>query len=160
MHIYLVFIYHPGLPAVSILLEMLGKFGITASFCVVYAFSSELFPTVIRNMAMGCCSMAARVGTIISPFIIYLGQDLCYSEYHNRNHPSNPYPPPCLPTGQYYKSLPYILMGSLAISGALACLLLPETHKRPLPETIPQMLQICGWVPTDHWSWSKATLSV
>ncbi|XP_011609712.2 solute carrier family 22 member 5-like isoform X1 [Takifugu rubripes] len=106
-----------GLPSVSILLEMLGKFGITASFCVVYAVSSEVFATVIRNMAMGCCSMAARVGTIISPFIIYLGQ--------------------------YYKSLPYILMGSLAICGAVACLLLPETHKKPLPETIPQMLQIC-----------------
>lgn len=66
----------PDLPVVAVLLEMLGKFGVTSSFCVVYAVSSELFPTVIRNMAMGCCSMAARVGTIISPFIIYLGQYL------------------------------------------------------------------------------------
>lgn len=61
-------------PAVAVLLEMLGKFGVTAAFCIVYAVSSELFPTVIRNTAMGCCSMAARVGTIISPFIIYLGK--------------------------------------------------------------------------------------
>uniref|UniRef100_A0A8C4DT80 Solute carrier family 22 member 4 n=1 Tax=Dicentrarchus labrax TaxID=13489 RepID=A0A8C4DT80_DICLA len=72
-----------------------------------------LFPTVIRNTAMGCCSMAARVGTIISPFIIYLGQ--------------------------YYKALPYILMGSLAISGTFLCLLLPETYGKALPETISQM---------------------
>lgn len=83
-----VFIHHPGLPSVSILLEMLGKFGVTASFCVVYAVSSELFATVIRNMATGCCSMAARVGTIVSPFIIYLGQDVCHFEYFNRNQPS------------------------------------------------------------------------
>lgn len=67
-------LFFPGLPVVAVLLEMLGKFGVTSSFCVVYAVSSELFPTVIRNMAMGCCSMAARIGTIISPFIIYLGQ--------------------------------------------------------------------------------------
>ncbi|KAM9348843.1 organic cation/carnitine transporter 2-like [Symphorus nematophorus] len=107
-----------GLPSVSVFLEMLGKFGFTSSFCVVYAVTSEIFPTVIRNTAMGCCSMAARIGTIISPFIIYLGQ--------------------------FYKSLPYILMGGLAITGAVLCLLLPETYKKALPETISQMQQICG----------------
>ncbi|XP_076607128.1 solute carrier family 22 member 4 [Chaetodon auriga] len=106
------------LPGVSVFLEMLGKFGITAAFCVVYTISSELFPTVIRNTAVGCCSMAARVGTIVSPFIIYLRQ--------------------------YYLALPYILMGSLAISGSLLCLLLPETFRKPLPETMPQMQKICG----------------
>ncbi|XP_045895551.1 solute carrier family 22 member 4-like [Micropterus dolomieu] len=105
------------LPGVSVFLEMLGKFGITSSFCVVYAVTSELFPTVIRNTAMGCCSMAARIGTIVSPFIIFLGQ--------------------------YFKALPYILMGALAISGGVLCLLLPETYGKALPETIPQMQQIC-----------------
>ncbi|XP_020494012.1 solute carrier family 22 member 4 [Labrus bergylta] len=110
-----------GLPAVSVFLEMLGKFGITAAFCIVYAVTSEYFPTFIRNTAMGCCSMSARIGTIISPFIIYLGQ--------------------------YNKSLPYILMGSFAVIGAFLCLLLPETFNKPLPETLSQMQQIyrrCG----------------
>lgn len=107
-----------GLPSVAVFLEMLGKFGITASFCIVYAVTSELFPTVIRNTAMGLCSMAARIGTITSPFILFLGN--------------------------YYKALPYILMGGLGILGALLCLLLPETHKKALPETIAQMQQICG----------------
>ena len=49
-------------------------------------------------------------------------------------------------TGKYFRSLPYILMGSLAIAGSLLCLLLPETSKRPLPETLLQMQPICGWV--------------
>ncbi|XP_028322194.1 solute carrier family 22 member 4-like [Gouania willdenowi] len=106
-----------GLPGVAVFLEMLGKFGITSAFCVVYAVTSELFPTVIRNSAMGCCSMSARIGTIISPFIIYLGR--------------------------YYKALPYIFMGSLAICGAILCFLLPETFRKPLPETISQMQQSC-----------------
>uniref|UniRef100_A0A672I5T8 Solute carrier family 22 member 4-like n=1 Tax=Salarias fasciatus TaxID=181472 RepID=A0A672I5T8_SALFA len=104
------------LPGVAVALEMLGKFGITAAFCVVYAVSSEIFPTVIRNTAMGCCSMAARIGTIIAPFVIYLGQ--------------------------YNTSLPYILMGALAIFGAVICWVLPETHKKALPETLSQMQQI------------------
>uniref|UniRef100_A0A4W5N221 Solute carrier family 22 member 4 n=1 Tax=Hucho hucho TaxID=62062 RepID=A0A4W5N221_9TELE len=101
------------LPGVAIFLEMVGKFGITAAFCVVYAVTSELFPTVVRNMAMGTCSMAARIGNIISPFIIYLGN--------------------------YYKYLPYILIGSLAVLSSLLCFVLPESFGKVLPETIPQM---------------------
>ncbi|XP_054481686.1 organic cation/carnitine transporter 2-like isoform X2 [Anoplopoma fimbria] len=49
-----------------------------------------------------------------------------------------------IPTGQYYRALPYILMGGLAICGAFLCFLLPDTYGRTLPETIPQMQQICG----------------
>lgn len=45
--------------------------------------------------------------------------------------------------GQYYKALPYILMGGLALSGSLLCLLLPESFRKPLPETIPQMQLLC-----------------
>ncbi|KAL2102558.1 hypothetical protein ACEWY4_001726 [Coilia grayii] len=101
------------LPGVAILLEMLGKFGITTAFCVVYAVTSELFPTVVRNMAMGTCSMAARIGSIVSPFIIYLGN--------------------------YYRYLPYLLIGTLAVFSGLLCFVLPETFGRVLPETITEM---------------------
>lgn len=45
--------------------------------------------------------------------------------------------------GQYNKALPYILMGSLAIFGSIMCLILPETFRKPLPETMEQMQQIC-----------------
>ncbi|XP_072517950.1 solute carrier family 22 member 4-like [Salminus brasiliensis] len=106
------------LPELSIFLEMVGKFGITAAFCVVYAVTSELFPTVVRNMAMGICSMSARIGSIISPFIIFLGT--------------------------YYKILPYLLFGILAVVASLLCLLLPETSGKALPETIAQMQRIKG----------------
>ncbi|KAJ0003896.1 hypothetical protein NQD34_010110 [Periophthalmus magnuspinnatus] len=106
------------LPAVGVFLEMLGKFGITSAFCIVYAVSSELFPTVIRNTAMGCCSMAALASAPSSPLFF-------------------------LSPGRFYKSLPYILMGVLALSGALLCLILPETFSRTLPETIDDMQPVC-----------------
>ncbi|XP_068600773.1 solute carrier family 22 member 4-like [Brachionichthys hirsutus] len=105
-------------PEVAVFLEMLGKFGVSASFCVVYAVSSEAFPTIIRNTAMGCCSMVSRVGSIIAPFLIFLGQ--------------------------YSKALPYLLIGGLPIFGAALCLVLPETHRKALPETVSQMQQMCG----------------
>lgn len=107
-----------GIPAIGVFFEMLGKFGFTAAFCIVYTVSSELFPTVIRNTGMGCCSMAARLGTIISPFIIYLGQ--------------------------VYKALPYIIMGGLAICGSFLCIFLPERFGKPLPETLEEIQPVCG----------------
>ncbi|XP_076153292.1 solute carrier family 22 member 4-like [Alosa pseudoharengus] len=105
-----------GLPEVAILLEMVGKFAITTAFCVVYAVTSELFPTVVRSMAMGTCSMAARIGAILSPFIIYLGH--------------------------YYKYLPYLLIGSLAVLSGMLCFFLPEMFGKVLPDTFIEMQKV------------------
>lgn len=57
---------------------------------------------------------------------------------------------PLLLVGRYNKTLPYLLMGSLAICGSILCLLLPETFKKPLPETMDQMQQICRSVDRVH----------
>ncbi|CAB1316752.1 unnamed protein product [Coregonus sp. 'balchen'] len=55
------------LPGVAVFLEMVGKFGITAAFCVVYAVTSELFPTVVRNMAMGTLAILGGLFCFILP---------------------------------------------------------------------------------------------
>ncbi|KAI4886251.1 hypothetical protein NFI96_006957 [Prochilodus magdalenae] len=102
----------------AISLEMLGKFGVTTAFAIVYAFTAELYPTVLRNTALGACSMASRVGSISAPYFIYFGS--------------------------YYKALPYILMGSLSVLSGLLSLLLPESHGMPLPETISHMQAVTG----------------
>ena len=60
--------------ALSILLVMLGKFGITSAFSMVYVYTAELYPTVVRNMGVGASSMASRLGSILSPYFVYLGK--------------------------------------------------------------------------------------
>ncbi|XP_008286211.1 solute carrier family 22 member 5 isoform X1 [Stegastes partitus] len=102
----------------AITLEMIGKFAITTAFAVVYAYTAELYPTVLRNTAVGTCSMASRIGSITAPFFIYLRS--------------------------YSISLPYILMGSLTVLSGLLSLLLPESYGMPLPETITHMQHFPG----------------
>ncbi|CAK6976291.1 organic cation/carnitine transporter 2 [Scomber scombrus] len=102
----------------AITLEMLGKCAVTTAFAIVYAYSAELYPTVLRNTAVGACSMASRIGSIIAPYFIYLRS--------------------------YSISLPYILMGSLTVASGLLSLLLPESHGMPLPDTITHMQPFPG----------------
>lgn len=53
---------------------MTGKFGFTMAFSIVYIYTAEIYPTVLRNVGMGMCSSAARIGSIIAPYVIYLGK--------------------------------------------------------------------------------------
>lgn len=106
------------LRALSILLVMLGKFGITSAFSMVYVYTAELYPTVVRNMGVGASSMASRLGSILSPYFAYLGA--------------------------YDRFLPYILMGSLTVLSGILTLFLPESYGMPLPDTIEQMLLVKG----------------
>ena len=52
-----------------ITLVMIGKLGIASTVLTMYPFSAEIFPTVLRNSGLGLCSMAARTGGLIAPFI-------------------------------------------------------------------------------------------
>ncbi|XP_006759219.1 PREDICTED: LOW QUALITY PROTEIN: solute carrier family 22 member 5 [Myotis davidii] len=108
----------PDLYYLSTVLVMVGKFGVTAAFSMVYVYTAELYPTVVRNMGVGISSMASRLGSILSPYFIYLGA--------------------------YDRFLPYILMGSLTILTAILTLFLPESFGIPLPDTIDQMLRVKG----------------
>lgn len=52
--------------------------GVVASFIVfvvVYLYCTELFPTVVRNAAIGVSSCAARIGSMVAPFVIEM-QDI------------------------------------------------------------------------------------
>ena len=48
---------------------MVGKMAISATFNLGYLYTSELFPTPVRNMAVGSSSMMARISGLVAPFM-------------------------------------------------------------------------------------------
>lgn len=100
-----------GALAGKIILSMiLAKFFITISFNGIYLYTVELFPTSIRNIAVGTSTAAARIGSLCSPFIVFT----------SRRHPL----------------LPFVIMGVNALIAGVMCMTLPETNKQPTLETV------------------------
>ena len=48
---------------------MIGKFCVTSSFGIIYVYSAEIYPTVVRNVGVGSSSMVGRIGSILAPFV-------------------------------------------------------------------------------------------
>ena len=57
------------LKVVIIVLAMVGKFCINVSFGIIYLFSGEISPTVVRNIGVSSCSFWARIGGMVAPYI-------------------------------------------------------------------------------------------
>ncbi len=48
---------------------LIGKGGAAAAFSSVYLYTPELFPTQLRNIAMGTASMCGRVSAMAAPYV-------------------------------------------------------------------------------------------
>lgn len=46
-----------------------GKFFINIAYAIVYLYTTEIFPTGNRNIALGTSSMSARIGSTVAPYI-------------------------------------------------------------------------------------------
>ncbi|KAH8399147.1 hypothetical protein KR215_002999, partial [Drosophila sulfurigaster] len=90
---------------------MLGKLLIAGSFAVIYNYSAELFPTVVRNSAMGLGSMSARLSGALTPLITLLGDS-------------------------FDPKIPAVLFGLVALLSGFWVMFLPETMNKPMPESI------------------------
>lgn len=53
-----------------------GKIGVVCAFCLIHVFYTELMPTIVRNRGLGITNTAAYIGTMLCPYILYLGKYL------------------------------------------------------------------------------------
>ena len=58
------------IPEHSNIVSYTGKFFISGAYSISYLVSAELFPTTIRNAGLGVCSVMARVGSILCPYVL------------------------------------------------------------------------------------------
>ncbi|XP_065311659.1 organic cation transporter protein-like isoform X5 [Dermacentor albipictus] len=103
----------------KITFAMIGKFLITASYGILYVYSAEIYPTVVRNVGVGSSSTIARFGAIIAPFVKELGHAT-------------------------HESVPFGVYGAICISSGLTVLLLPETRGAQLPDSVVEGEEFLG----------------
>ncbi|GAB6023620.1 hypothetical protein CHUAL_008388 [Chamberlinius hualienensis] len=63
----------------SITLATIGKFGASAAFGVIFLFTTELYPTGIRNNGIAFSSFTGHLGSVISPYIAQLVRYVHYT---------------------------------------------------------------------------------
>jgi hypothetical protein len=54
---------------VRIAMTMFGKASITYSYALIYLYTPEVFPTVIRGTGLGAGALMSRIGGVLAPFI-------------------------------------------------------------------------------------------
>lgn len=94
-----------------VVLAMIGKLCITGTFAVMYVWSSEIYPTVVRSVGVGSSSVWARLGGIVAPYVGDLGAIVG-------------------------STFPIAVYGITSLVAASLALLLPETKTRKMPDTI------------------------
>ncbi|XP_064596469.1 solute carrier family 22 member 15-like [Liolophura sinensis] len=88
----------------------IGKFGISATFTLVFVYTTEVFPTNFRTSGLGLASLSARLGSFLSPFSSVLVRKL--------------------PWG------PGVIFGGLCLVLTFILFFAPETRGRTLPQCL------------------------
>jgi len=90
-------------------LALAGKLCAAGNFSVVYMYTAEIYPTIIRNTAIGSCSMVRGIGGLAAPYIAFY-----------------------LP--EVWEKGPMLIMGGTSLFGGILAFALPETLGSKLPE--------------------------
>ena len=103
---------------VRVLFSFLAVIGVSCGFNIIYVYTSETFPTTMRQVSIGTCSVFARIGSGISPFIKEL-------------------------TLVTHLSVSMGIFALLALLNALLVSRIPETKGKQLPDTLLQTVANC-----------------
>uniref|UniRef100_A0A673B003 Zmp:0000001102 n=1 Tax=Sphaeramia orbicularis TaxID=375764 RepID=A0A673B003_9TELE len=113
----------------------LGKGLSEAAFTTVFLYTTEIYPTVVRQNGVGYTSFVGRLGVAVAPLILLL-EDV-------------------------WTLLPQIILSSVAIFSGLVSLLLPETLNVRLPETIDDIEKSrLVLIQERHLLWPDVSISV
>ncbi|XP_038059995.1 solute carrier family 22 member 13-like [Patiria miniata] len=119
-------------PIARTVVAMIGKFCITASFNIIYLWTSEMYPTPVRSATVGLCSVTARVGSIVAPFIFNLAKlDNVTNDLH------------------------LIVFGAAAVVAGVLLIPLPETKGRDLPDTMREGEEFGKLNFMKRWRWGR-----
>lgn len=95
-------------------LAMAGRLGTSGVYSIVTLFTAELFPTQIRNSALGTCSTMAHIGSISAPYIVDI-------------------------LGLMGWFIPTTICGCLVLLAGILILTLPETSTRNLSDHVQEV---------------------
>lgn len=111
---------------VALFLVFFGKCAVALSFATVFLYAAELFPTSIRNSAMGLQSLSSRVGGMLSSIVASWGE-------HSKALPLIIFGLPCLVVGIWMFSA------------------LPETRGQAMMDTVDDMPTVnVGMIPASN----------
>ncbi|KAK3776071.1 hypothetical protein RRG08_046738 [Elysia crispata] len=99
----------------SVGLVMVGKFGVSAAYAVIYVYCTEIFPTSVRSSAMALMYISGMIGGVISPYVVEMSESM---------------------GERMGAAFPMIVFGSVGLAAGLLSLLLPETKDKVMPENI------------------------
>ncbi|KAG7164823.1 organic cation transporter 1-like [Homarus americanus] len=115
----------------------LVKLFVTEAVLVVYVQIGELFPTPLRSISYGVTAVTGLSATVLVPTLMALGNT--------------------------DRKLPYYILCSLCLCGAMVSTFLPETLGLPLPQTVQQASKVGRDQPycaiVTHWTKHNRTPS-
>ncbi|KAL0553771.1 hypothetical protein IC582_007675 [Cucumis melo] len=86
---------------------IMGVFGMAGNYNLLFLYLEELFPTVVRNVAMGAATSAIQTGAALAPFVVVLGGGSAFGVF-----------------------------AVCGILGGILVFFLPETHNKSLYDTM------------------------
>ncbi|KAI3753857.1 hypothetical protein L2E82_25921 [Cichorium intybus] len=92
---------------VTMVCGVMGICGMAGTYNLMFIYAMELFPTVVRNAALGCGTQMVQLGAILAPFVVVMGG-----------------------------GFPFLVFGACGILGGILILYLPETLNKPLYDTM------------------------